>query len=45
MGDRILIVLSMLVDGSVVDAHTPFVILMDHDNVAGEEGNAARNNT
>ena len=45
MRDGILIVFSMLVDGPVVDAHAPFVIFMDHDNVAGEEGNAARNNT
>jgi hypothetical protein len=45
VGNRILIVFSMLVDGPVVDAHTPFVILMDHDNVAGEESNAARNDT
>jgi len=45
VGNRILIVLSMLVYGPVVDAHAPFVIFVDHDNVAGEEGNATCNNT
>ena len=43
--DGVLVIFGMLVDGAVVDAHAPFVIFMDHDNVAGKEGNAAGDDT
>jgi len=35
----------MLVNGAVVDAHAPFVVFMDHNDVAGKEGNAAGDDT
>ena len=37
MGYRVLVVFRVLINRTIINAHAPFVIFVDHDDVASEE--------